>query len=526
MKMRSAKKLPILVFTAIMLSIVLLVAYGRKEQVQSAVPETAQAGDLVGLESCTYKAGDVEYAADCGTLVVPENRKSPDSRLLALPLIRVHATGPNPAEPIFYFQGGPGGTNMRFQHLKDLIGNHDIIQVGYRGVDGSVVLDCPEISEAVRNVPAVLSDEALQSFTAASEQCASRLQYEGVDLAGYTLTETIDDNEDARVALGYDRINLLGESYGTRIEMIYEWMYPDSLHRVIMLAVNPPGHFLWEAEDIDSQIEHYGRLCAQDTECSARTDDLAASMRHVSENMPERWLFIPIDKGSVKLITFVMFMESVQLPGIPISGPAAVDMWLAAAEGDPSGLALATMSRNLFLPNLWTWGEGLSLVASVDDFYDPTRDFLTELDRSDTILGSPFSLFHWSLLSKWPNNFIPAEYLQVQPTDVATLLISGSIDFSTAPQFSTNELLPRLSNGHQVILEDMGHTESFWNSQPQARAHLLNKFFDTGEVDDSQYTYQPLDFNVKLGWPVLAKRLLGIVVAGVILLIAAVSIAL
>jgi len=39
------------------------------------------------------------------------------------------------------------------------------------------------------------------------------LQAGGVDLAGYTIAETIDDMEAARVALGYDRINLMGESY-------------------------------------------------------------------------------------------------------------------------------------------------------------------------------------------------------------------------------------------------------------------------------------------------------------------------
>jgi len=121
--------------------------------------------------------------------------------------------------------------------------------------------------------------------------------------------------------------------------MIYEWMYPDSLHRVVILAVNPPGHLLWEAEDIDAQIEDYAELCDRDPECSARTEDLVASMRHVSEDMPDRWLFIPIDAGGVKLLTFVMLMESVQPPGVPVplSGPAAIDMWLAAAEGDASG---------------------------------------------------------------------------------------------------------------------------------------------------------------------------------------------
>jgi pimeloyl-ACP methyl ester carboxylesterase len=328
--------------------------------------------------------------------------------------------------------------------------------------------------------------------------------------------------EAARVALGYDRINLLGGSYGTRIEMIYEWMYPDNLHRVTMLAVNPPGRFVWDAEVIDAQIEDYARLCAQDAECSTRTDDLAESMRHVSDNMPDHWLFIPIDEGGVKLLTFFMFMESIQPPGapVPLSGPAAVDMWLAAEGGDAGGMALVSMSRNMFLPNMFVFGEFLSLGGSVDDYYDAARDYRTELDNPDTILGSPLSLFLWSMGPEWPNNLIPEEYLQVQPTDVETLLISGSIDFSTPPQFATEELLPHLGNGEQVILEDLGHTVSFWNSQPEARVHMLNTFFDSGEVDASLYAYQLLDFDVGLGWPGLAKVLLGILLLVIVIVVA------
>ena len=71
-------------------------------------------------------------------------------------------------------------------------------------------------------------------------------------------------------------------------------------------------------------------------------------------------------------------------------------------------------------------------------------------------------------------------------------------------------LLPQLTNGAQVILKDMGHTESFWQSQPEARARLLETFFSTGEVDSSLYTDQPVSFDVGLGWPGLAKVLLGV----------------
>src|SRR5688500_15686253 len=65
-----------------------------------SVPDGAQAGELT-LESCTFATEDGDLPADCGTLVVPENRADPDSRLIALPVTRIRSTSDDPAEPVF-----------------------------------------------------------------------------------------------------------------------------------------------------------------------------------------------------------------------------------------------------------------------------------------------------------------------------------------------------------------------------------------------------------------------------------------
>ena len=76
-----------------------------------SVPAGAHAGQLT-LKNCTYNTEKGAYAADCGTLVVPENRADPHSRLIALPVIRIRAHSTHPGAPIFRLQGGPGITNM------------------------------------------------------------------------------------------------------------------------------------------------------------------------------------------------------------------------------------------------------------------------------------------------------------------------------------------------------------------------------------------------------------------------------
>jgi hypothetical protein len=97
------------------------------------------------LRSCSYATENGAYDADCGTLVVPENRAKPWSRLIALPITRIRARSDHPAEPIFRLEGGPGITNMEFKNASRFAGDRDVVLVGYRGVDGSSVLDCPEV---------------------------------------------------------------------------------------------------------------------------------------------------------------------------------------------------------------------------------------------------------------------------------------------------------------------------------------------------------------------------------------------
>jgi hypothetical protein len=118
---------------------------GDLNQAPITVPAGAQAGDLIDLHTCTYKAGDTEYAADCGTLIVPENRSNPNSRLIALPVIRVRALHKGYAEPILFLMGGPGISNLKFEFPAGLVDERDFVQVGYRGIDGL----CARLPETV-----------------------------------------------------------------------------------------------------------------------------------------------------------------------------------------------------------------------------------------------------------------------------------------------------------------------------------------------------------------------------------------
>ena len=504
---------------ALLVTIVLLtgLTYLRVSSSSAAisVPQGAHSGQLT-MQPCTFPTENGAYRADCGTLVVPEDRANPRSRLIALPVIRILARSSHPLAPIFHLNGGPGTTNMTFPQASRLAAQHDVVMVGYRGVDGSSVLNCPEVTAALENSADYLGKASLSAYSQAFASCAKRLERSGVNLAGYTLAEQADDIEAARVALGYQRIDLLSESAGTRLAMIYAWRYPNSVDRSVMMGVNPPGNFLFSGAEIDQGIERYSALCAQQPACRARTANLAASMQHTAAHMPSRWYFLPIKPGNVRVATLLGLQEATAAD-TPLSGPMTLNSWISAAHGDPSGLWLLSLLADIALPQAFTWGEFASIAMA--DAQPAERYFSSGADRG-SIIGNPFTDFLWGtggLVHAWPANPGENQYTSVQNSNVPTLLIGGTLDFATPAQNATKELLPHLPNGHQVILSGLGHVDDFWYYEPRAGTQLLTAFFDTGRVDTSRYTPNRVSFATSPTQAAIAKDLLAAMIGFAVL---------
>ena len=483
-----------------------------------SVPTGAKSGDLI-LKPCNYATEDGSYAADCGTLVVPENRADPRSRLIALPVTRIRTLSGKPAEPVFALWGGPGVSNMDWPQASRFAGARDVVLVGYRGADGSVRLDCPEVESALKHSTGFLGEKSLRAYAEGFRSCAKRLRADGVDLAGYSLAQQADDLEAARVALGYHRIDLLSESAGTRLALIYAWRYPESVRRSVMVGVNPPGHFLWDPRTTDEQIARYAALCAKDASCSARTDHLAATMRRTAADLPDRWFLLPVDDGAVRVLAFMGLMESATSQGAPISAPMIFDSWLSAADGDASGFWFTSLLARLILPKMFVWGEYAAVGISDAD---AARDYFSAGGPAREVnLGRAATTFTWGngqLADAWPAAPDADQYSRVPTSEVQTLLIGGALDLSTPPQVFRKELLPYLPNGQTVVLPGFGHTATFWSQQPKAGTRLINTFFGSGRVDDSLYKPQQVDFTPGLTLPVLAKIVAG-AMAGLALIV-------
>jgi len=444
---------------------------------------------------------NTEYVIDLGTLTVRENRRINNSGFIHLPVIRVRSNDEKPLEPVFCLTGGPGMSNLEHVGMKwYLMPNHDIVMVGYRGVDGSSILSCPEVAKAMKGKGDLFSEESIQALGQAWEKSARRLQKEGVDINGYTILDVIEDNELARKAFGYEKIDLKGVSYGTRVAYLYGLIHPESIHRTVMTAVNPPGRFVWERDVLDEQLREYSALWASDSSAAICSKDLYADIMKGLNSIPDHWLFLPIDKGKVRCVAFSLLFNNE-------TAALVFDALIAASQGDYSGLALMSLAYDYVMPGMFTWGELACKAVSAD--YDSTRDYIADMSPTEKYpMGSPMSELLWSPLNRgsWPVNLIPEQFRKLQYSDIETLLLSGSIDVGTPTHYAIQDLLPYLKNGHHVILKGRGHMDLEWPN-PEASQRLISSFYKTGVPDESLNTPIPENFTVNWGFPILAKLL-------------------
>jgi len=468
------------------------------------MPENALAGKVYNLTTSQHEDSGREIVH--ATLVVAEDRNTPDSRLLALPIKIFKSSNPDPEEPVFWLTGGPGSSNINYWPSDELLAQRDMVLVGYRGMDGSTVLDCPDFLDGTFNSN-MFSKEAISQMRDNLCECQDEWSKSGIDLSSYSMTDVIDDMEVARQALNYEKINLLSVSYGTRLAQIFAYRYPESINRSIMVSVNPPGHFVWNPDTIDRQFQHYSKLWADDPVFSKKTDDLSACIKRVMNNMPKRWLFINIDPDKVRFATFMGLHNT--------SGAGSVfDTFIAADNGDASGLALVSLMTKLQLKKLDKgWGDFVGK-AFVD--FDPSVNYYEEMKLNSHIIGSPGAQF-FAVARAWQVITKDTLYSKPRNSDVETLLLSGNIDFSTPAEFARDELMPYLKNGKQYILSEYGHGGDIINRNYEAYVKATTSYYSEGEADMSGYKSQDVDFTPQKSYPQLAKIAIGSMVGGILL---------
>ncbi|MCG8349166.1 MAG: alpha/beta fold hydrolase [Chloroflexales bacterium] len=262
------------------------------------------------------------FDVTCGYLSVPESRQQPTEQRLQLAVMIVHATGANPAtDPVVFLQGGPGAaaielTGLLVQSYAPVLEQRDLIMIDQRGTGFSrPVLPCPypsfpssqqTLAQRLGLIDTAQQADPIQDAVALLTQCYATLTQAGINVAAYNSAENAADLADLRQALGYERINLIGGSYGTRLALTIMRDHPDALRSVVLDSVYPLQENFQIATyaSLDQALQNLFDGCAADAACNAAYPNLATVFDTLVERLNTTPAEVPItDPATDQVIT-------------------------------------------------------------------------------------------------------------------------------------------------------------------------------------------------------------------------------
>jgi pimeloyl-ACP methyl ester carboxylesterase len=266
----------------------------------SAAPVFGQ-DELISLDEMTIEAGDLLYQAERGCLRVLENRDREDSRSIELVFLRLHSTSEDPGPPLVFLPGGPGNPAIpmaRSEVWARFLALGDVVLLDPRGVGESG----PDLSWRSDEIYPELffsdRETAVGHMAELTQIAGDELRTAGVDLTGYDAVEMADDLEALRVALDYDRLNLMGHSWGTLVGLTAIRRHPKSIARFVSIGTAGPDELMKLPSQLDRSLRRLARLVADDPLIGKAMPDLFGAFERALAGLEEEHLAVAIPDPS------------------------------------------------------------------------------------------------------------------------------------------------------------------------------------------------------------------------------------
>ncbi|MBE9157031.1 alpha/beta fold hydrolase [Nodosilinea sp. LEGE 06152] len=241
----------------------------------------------------------------CGVFTVPENYAEPNGRQIDLTYAVLHSHSLSPApDPVMDLRGGPGGSTLESNSLgtrakiyEPLRQTRDIVVLDQRGTQFSNRLGCAPVGlvtyklllnpdseyaglldpliEQMRSRFPDAPDNQVQAY-AFFDLCARILENQGNDLSNYNTPNSAQDVVNLTAALGYDKINLYGISYGTYLAQRIMANHPDRVRSVVLDSTVPMQANKYEAivRDLEVSFLNLVEDCEAEAACGAAYPNL------------------------------------------------------------------------------------------------------------------------------------------------------------------------------------------------------------------------------------------------------------
>lgn len=397
------------------------------------------------LGPCKVPGENGEIEARCGFFETWENRATRTGRKIKLKVVVLPAKDPHAKpDPVFFFGGGPGeavasgaGYAAEAQEVLRKEGQaRDFVFVDQRGTGEPDRLGC--------NLGGVDAD--LQTYLGdmfpvdAVRKCREELEKK-YDLTLYTTDIAMDDIEDARVWLGYGKINLSGGSYGTRAAQTFLRRHPGSVRTATLNGVVPMDETLPISHAAGGQrsLDLLLGWCEKDPACHGAFPDVRKELTAVLDRLAQTPVAVEIEHPVTHQKVTVKVSREVIADGIrwqlytPKNGAALPRLIHEAAAGSYAPLAQAAVDSRVGIIQILAMGMFFSVTCAEDiPFIDPAQ---IAARTAGSFLSDYRVRQQMGACTVWPKAKVPAGHQEAIHSDVPVLLINGERDPVTPPAF-------------------------------------------------------------------------------------------
>lgn len=440
------------------------------------------------LEDCRLRSelAGGSMAARCGWLTVPENREQPSGKQLRLHVAVIPSLRLEPAgDPLFVLSGGPGQAASDFYisiapALARIRRDRDIVVVDQRGTGRSNRLDCefPEESDITFSDPKQIQE--------ISRACLAKLPG---DPRYYTTSVAVRDLDDVRAALGYQKVDLYGVSYGTRVAQHYMRRYPKRVRVAILDGVVPPQLALGPDVALDAQaaIDNAFARCDANAECNKAFPNIAgtfASLRARVQTQPVP-LAIPDPLSAEPTKTQLGAPElsaAVRLLSYSDETLSTLPLLIHEAEvGQPQALGAQYLMIKRSLDTQIANGMHFAVVCS-EDAPRWSESTVSGSALAKTYIGETFMASMRAICEQWPRGPVDEDFSKPLSSDIPTLVLSGGNDPVTPSRYGES-ILQGLAKSKHLVLEGQGHGQIAVGCMPRVVAEFVTAG-DVGALDD------------------------------------------
>ncbi|MGW6037006.1 alpha/beta hydrolase [Gordonia terrae] len=182
----------------------------------------------------------------CATVQVPLDYDDPDGEQIDLTISRLPASNPDTRRgSLMLNPGGPGGSGLDQPVFltqrgipRELLDTYDLIGIDTRGIGHSSPISCgftPDIEYYGAVPPYAYDDAAFAEQATTAEAVANRCAAnDDGRMRHMTTANMARDLDRIRAALGEEKGNFLGYSYGTALGAAYASMFPTATDRIVL----------------------------------------------------------------------------------------------------------------------------------------------------------------------------------------------------------------------------------------------------------------------------------------------------